>query len=167
MKSIVYKLILTFTLTFVHGAYAAAVNAQTAIKPNFVLTDLSGVKHTLANYQGKWLFINYWATWCPPCFEEVPDLINLHENRNKNDVVVIGIVFEYESLKEVTDYVDDMLITYPVALSDEAEMVGFDSVDVLPTTFIFNPAGELVRVKHGIVTPAMIEKLIGLDSPRN
>lgn len=129
--------------------------------PNFIVKDLAGVEHKLSNYKGKWVLVNYWATWCPPCLEEVPDLINLYENRRKKDVMVIGVVFDYQNLKEVTDYIDDMLITYPIVLSDNAVVSQFKTVTVLPTTFIFNPRGELVKIKHGIVTKQMIEEMAG------
>ncbi len=144
-----------------NGAFARAEAPKVAA--NFTVKDIQGVKHTLANYKGKWVLVNYWATWCPPCLEEVPDLINLHENRRKKDVVVIGVVFDYANLKEVTDYVDDMLMTYPIVLSDNAVTSQFESVSVLPTTFIFNPEGKLVKIKHGAITKQYIEKFTGPD----
>lgn len=131
--------------------------------PNFIVKDLEGVEHKLSNYKGKWVLVNYWATWCPPCLEEVPDLINLYENRRKKDVMVIGVVFDYQNLTEVTDYIDDMLITYPIVLSDNVVASQFKAVTVLPTTFIFNPRGELVKVKLGVVTKQMIEEMAGPD----
>ncbi len=158
MKSIISKIILTllFTLCFVFYA-------QSAPKANFSLVDLQGVKHELANYKGKWVLVNYWATWCPPCLEEVPDLIDLYENRKKKDVIVLGVVFDYEDVQEVTDYVDDMVMTYPIVLSDNAVVAQFQQVNVLPTTFIFNPKGTLVKVKHGAITKEYMQRFIGLD----
>lgn len=138
--------------------------AHAAKQANFSVVDLEGIKHELSNYKGKWVLVNYWATWCPPCLEEVPDLIDLYENRNKKDVVVIGVVFDYEDVQEVKDYVDDMLMSYPIVLSDNAVTAQFEDVSVLPTTFIFNPKGELVKIKHGVVTHAYMEKLIGPDT---
>ena len=144
--------------------FAPLVKADQQASAQFSLNDLHGVKHNLSNYKGKWVLVNYWATWCPPCLEEVPDLISLYENRRKKDVMVIGVVFDYENLKEVTDYVDDMLMTYPIVLSDNAVTTQFESVSVLPTTFIFNPQGKLIKTKHGIITKQYIEKMIGPDS---
>lgn len=130
---------------------------------NFSLKDTAGVKHQLSNYTGKWVLVNYWATWCPPCLEEVPDLVNLYDHRKKKDLMVIGVVFDYPSTKEVAEYVDDMLMSYPVVLGDEAVTEQIGSADVLPTTFIYNPKGELVKVKRGLITKQYIEKLIGPD----
>lgn len=162
MKQISRITFIAFTLFFfIYGVFAHAEAAKPTA--NFTVKDIQGVKHTLANYKGKWVLVNYWATWCPPCLEEVPDLINLHENRRKKDVVVIGVVFDYADLKEVTDYVDDMLMTYPIVLSDNAVNSQFESVSVLPTTFIFNPEGKLVKIKHGAITKQYVEKFIGPD----
>lgn len=130
---------------------------------DFKLIDLKGVEHRLSNYQGKWVLVNYWATWCPPCFEEVPDLISLYENRPKKDVMVLGVVFDYQDLVEVNDYIDDMVMTYPVALSENVIVQEMSVVNALPTTFIFNPKGELVMTKRGVVSVEYIEKLIGSD----
>ena len=146
------------------GFSSPLVHAEQSPTPNFLVKDLNGVQHKLSNYKGKWVLVNYWATWCPPCLEEVPDLINLYENRRKKDVMVIGVVFDYNNVKEVTDYIDDMLMTYPIVLSDNAVTAQFEPVSVLPTTFIFNPQGKLVKIKHGIVTKQYIEKMIGPDT---
>lgn len=133
---------------------------------DFKLTDLGGVEHRLSNYKGKWVLLNYWATWCSPCFDEIPDLIDLNENRPAKDVAVIGVVFDYQDLQEVADYMNDMVITYPVALSDNVTVKELAAVQALPTTFIFNPDGKLVATKRGVVTEAYIEKLIGSAKKR-
>jgi thiol-disulfide isomerase/thioredoxin len=130
---------------------------------HFVLKDMSGKKQSLEQYVGKWVFVNYWATWCPPCLEEVPDLVALYDSRKSKDVVVIGVVFDYEKVQEVTDYVNDMLISYPVVLGDDnvAEQIG--EPGVLPTTYIYNPQGVLVKTKHGKVTKQYLESFITGD----
>lgn len=132
---------------------------------NFTLKDMSGVKHQLSNYKGKWVLVNYWATWCSPCLEEVPDLVNLYDHRHKKDLMIFGVVFDYPSTKEVTDYVDDMLMSYPIVLGDDDVVDQIGKADVLPTTFIYNPKGELVKIKRGLVTRQYLEKIIGKDSP--
>ena len=70
-----------------------AVAAATERRVEFSLTDMDGKVHTLSDYQGKWVIVNYWATWCPPCLEEIPDLVDLYEE-NRDTIVVLGIAFE-------------------------------------------------------------------------
>lgn len=137
------------------------VLAESRLPINFLLKDMSGVSHQLSQYKGKWVLVNYWATWCPPCLEEVPDLVNLYDRRKKKDLMIIGVVFDYKDVKEVNEYVDDMLMSYPIVLGDDEVAAQIGPAEVMPTTFIYNPKGELVKVKRGLITKQFVEKLIG------
>ncbi len=158
-KQVLFNWLFVISLTIV----SQSAIAETTGSSNFLLKDTSGVKHQLSNYKGKWVLVNYWATWCPPCLEEVPDLVNLYDHRKKKDLMVIGVVFDYPSTKEVAEYVDDMLMSYPIVLGDDAVTSQIGSAEVLPTTFIYNPKGELVKIKRGLITKQYIEKLIGAE----
>jgi len=139
--------------------------AQGQASANFTFKDTAGVKHQLSDYKGKWVMVNYWATWCPPCLEEVPDLVNLYDRHKNKDLMVIGVVFDYSNIKEVETYVDDMLMSYPIVLGDDAVTRQIGVADVLPTTFIYNPKGELVKIKRGLITKQYIEGLIDAKKP--
>jgi thiol-disulfide isomerase/thioredoxin len=154
-----FLLSLSFLLLITTSSWGLAAETTPA---SFELKDTAGVTHKLAAYKGKWVLVNYWATWCPPCLEEVPDLVNLYDHRRKKDLMVLGVVFDYKSNKEVTDYVDDMLMSYPIVLGDDEVTAQIGRADVLPTTFIFNPQGELVKIKRGLITKQYIEKIIGV-----
>lgn len=130
-----------------------------SIATDFILNDTSGTKHTLSQYKGKWVIVNYWATWCPPCLEEVPDLVALYDKNNK-EVMVFGVVFDYENTAVVEKYVDDMLISYPIVLGNDMIRKQIGSSEVLPTTYIYNPQGQLVKAKRGIVTKKYLEAII-------
>lgn len=126
----------------------------------FILTDTAGKRHILSQYKGKWVIVNYWATWCPPCLEEVPDLVALYDSRKGKDVQMFGVVFDYENTKEVAEYVDDMLMSYPIVLGDDTVVKQIGAADVLPTTYIYNPQGELVKTKRGKVSKAYLEEIM-------
>ena len=134
----------------------AILPAQAA--EGFNLRDASGKAHVLSDYQGKWVLVNFWATWCPPCLEEIPDLIALHEKRK--DVVVIGVAIEYQNEQEVSRFVDDNLISYPIVLGDEKTIRQFGSADILPTTYIYNPQGKLVKMQRGLMTHEQMERIV-------
>lgn len=147
----IHRLLLVFFLQFVLVAHA---------EPAFVLKDTAGKQHQLQDYKGKWVLVNYWATWCPPCLEEVPDLVGLYDQRKNKDLMVIGVAFEYKSPKEVEKFVDDMLMSYPIVLGDDKVVAQIGSAQVLPTTYIYDPRGRLITVKRGLITRQYIEKLM-------
>lgn len=142
-------------------AFSQGVVAAENVTADFTVDDMSGQRHKLSNYKGKWVLVNYWATWCPPCLEEVPDLVNLYDKYRRKNLMVIGVVFDYHDVGEVKQYVDDMLMSYPIVLGDDAVTEQIGKMDVLPTTFIYNPQGKLVKIKRGIITRDYVENLMG------
>ena len=154
-KTLLRALFMVMLLSLITLAYAA---------DDFLLNDTTGKKHTLSQYKGKWVIVNYWATWCPPCLEEVPDLVALYDAHKNKDVMVFGVAFDYESANDVAKYVDDMLMSYPIVLGDDAVKKQIGSADVLPTTYIYNPQGRLVKTKRGLVTKKYLEAIIAGES---
>ena len=131
---------------------------------DFKLTDTQGQTHTLSGYKGKWVLVNYWATWCPPCLEEIPDLIALHNNK-KNNLVVIGIAMDYRNPKDVIDFADSMLVDYPIVLGNREMVRQIGPVQGLPTTYLFNPDGKMVAQQVGAITRQMVEAYIASKTP--
>jgi thiol-disulfide isomerase/thioredoxin len=149
------KLLLSLVWVFISAAWMTSYASD-----QFTFKDLAGKTHSLDQYKGKWVIVNYWATWCPPCLEEIPDLVALYDSRKNKDVMVIGVVFDYETVNTVTAYIDDMLMSYPVVLGDDKVIQQIGNADVLPTTYIYNPIGQLVKVKKGIVSRQYLETMM-------
>src|SRR5512139_1021063 len=125
----------------------------------FIFKDMRGHTQRLSDYRGKWVLVNFWATWCPPCLREVPDLIALHDAHKDKDLVVIGVALD--STKEaVQKFVAKHRVTYPVVVGDykQAEQVG--EIEGLPTTYLFDPSGKVVVTHTGVVTQAGVEEFI-------
>jgi thiol-disulfide isomerase/thioredoxin len=134
----------------------------------FTFTDHTGKKLTLSDYRGKWVLINFWATWCPPCLKEIPDLVSLYESRS--DVMVIGIAMDYSDPKTVLKYVKSMSIPYPIVLGDRKIAAQIGPVSMLPTTYVFDPSGNPAVYKVGLVSRESLEEFMRESSatkPRN
>lgn len=125
----------------------------------FEFKDMQGNTQRLNDYRGKWVLVNFWATWCPPCLEEVPDLVELHEAHKKTDLVVIGVALD-STEKSVKAFVAKRKVTYPIVLGDYdmAEQVG--QIEVLPTSYLYNPQGELVSYQEGMLSRESVESYI-------
>jgi thiol-disulfide isomerase/thioredoxin len=124
------------------------------------LSDLQGVPHKLSDYRGKWVVVNYWASWCPPCLEEIPDLIDFHERHKGRDAVVLGVDFEDIPLEQLRDFVDTMSIPYTILKERPAARTALGPVPGLPTSFIVSPDGRVAARNVGPVNIEAIEKLM-------
>jgi thiol-disulfide isomerase/thioredoxin len=143
---------LFLVMTLCPAALAPAVES-------FTLTDTDGRSHSLSAYRGKWLIVNFWATWCAPCLEEIPDLVAIKESRK--DIEVIGIAMEFQDARQVVQFADGMFVNYPIVLGDRAISRSIGQVEGLPTTFIYDPQGKLAERHVGKITRKQIERLIG------
>jgi thiol-disulfide isomerase/thioredoxin len=142
----------------VAGVLLLALATLPAASADFRLTDSDGKLHRLGDYRGKWVIVNFWATWCPPCLEEIPDLVAVTDSRK--DVQVFGVAMEFQDSKQVLQFAEGMFVNYPIVLGDRntADQVG--KVQGLPTTFIYDPQGKLVVRHVGKISRKQIERLL-------
>ena len=124
------------------------------------LTDLDGKQVKLSDYRGKWVIVNYWATWCPPCREEMPELESFHAAHEKDDAVVLGLNTEVIDKQRILDFLDENFISYPNFIVGPVAETPLGRIPGLPTTFVLTPEGELVARQVGGVTREMIENFI-------
>ncbi len=144
-------------LIFLVALFAAATNAADTV--DFTLPDLDGKQVSLSDFRGKWVIVNYWATWCPPCLEEIPGLVDLHDN-NRDKLVVLGIDHEEVNDEYLREFVESHMISYPILRMDPVPVTPLGPVLGLPTTYIISPQGEAVARQEGPVTREDIEQYI-------
>ena len=126
---------------------------------DFSLLQLNGADVSLSDYRGKWVVLNYWATWCAPCRKEIPELSALHEARA--DIVVLGLAFEDTEIESFEQFAEEFKPSYPFLLVDVyAPPEPFGAPKALPTTIILNPSGVPVKTFLGPVTMEDIESFI-------
>lgn len=126
----------------------------------FTLEDLQGKTHRLEDYRGKWVLVNFWATWCPPCLNEIPELSSLHIAHKEKDLVVIGIAMDSGSRTKIADFAEAHHISYPVVMGNRKIAAQIGRVDILPVSYIYAPTGEQVSYQAGEVTRAGVEAYI-------
>jgi thiol-disulfide isomerase/thioredoxin len=133
------------------------------------LTSIDDTQHKLSEYigKGKWVVLNIWGTRCPPCREEMPELVNFHDAHKNSDAIVLGIAIDFPSYgyakqDEVVSFADDYLIDFPVLLSDSSitQKIGLGRLEGLPTTYLFNPDGDVVGMQVGGITSKILEDFI-------
>lgn len=132
-----------------------------------LLKGIDGKQHKVSEYinQGKWVVLNIWGTRCPPCREEMPELVHFHDEHN--DAIVVGIAIDFPSYgyakqAEVASFADDYLIDFPILLSDSSitEKLGLGTLEGLPTTYIFTPEGKVAGMQVGGINQSILENFI-------
>jgi peroxiredoxin len=150
-----YRVILLLCLSFF---------VATATAKDFSFKDLNGKVQNLADYRGKWVLVNFWATWCPPCEQETPDLVALHNAHKDTDLVVVGVALD-STRASIAEFATRHKISYPLALGSytmaEAQV---GPVTVLPTSYLYDPEGKLVSYQEGLLTGKEIETYIELKN---
>lgn len=129
----------------------------------FTLADQNGKEHKLSDYRGKVVFLNFWATWCPPCKQELPDIEALYKEHQNNgdDLAVIGIVYPSSGsemdVEGIRGFLDENQISFPV-LMDEAGSVFRDyQVTGLPTTFMIDHEGNFIGYVQGALSRELMD----------
>ncbi len=124
------------------------------------LRKADGTLDNINDFKGNWIVVNYWATWCPPCLAEMPDLQSFHDKHVDGGAMVIGINAENLTQGELDDFLDSYFITYPVYSSPLIQQSELGLVPGLPTTFLVSPEGNVEARQVGSITSEMIEDFI-------
>jgi len=127
--------------------------------PSFSLPDVvSGKDVSSSEFEGKTLFVTFFATWCPPCMEEIPTLIKLQNKYKGDGFSVVGLSVDQGGAKIVKRLVKKKSINYPVMLADSITMESFGGVYGIPVSFLVNKNGNVVKKYTGYIPQSVLEK---------
>lgn len=136
------------------------------LAPDFTLVDQYGNTHTLSDYRGKVVFLNFWATWCPPCRMEMPYIEEIYNDNNQNskDVVIIGVagpnIGKEGDEEYIIQFLEDGGYTFPVLFDDTGRTMAQYGIQALPSTFIIDKDGNVIEYVRGAIDKETMEFLI-------
>ncbi|RCS29010.1 TlpA family protein disulfide reductase [Rhodanobacter denitrificans] len=141
-------------------AFGLPVQAAMPAQPTLHVATLDGKTFDLAAQRGKWVIVNYWATWCVPCIKEMPDIsrfVAAHKN-----VTAIGLAYEDSEPADIKAFLAKHPVVYPIAqVSLDQPLKDFDEPRGLPTTYVIAPDGKVAKHIVGPVTEASLEAIVG------
>jgi len=143
-------------MAFTAAALATGANA-------FDVVDTQGKEHRLDAYQGRWVVVNFWATWCVPCIQEIPEIAQFQREHPK--VVVIGIAMDAENPGKVKQFAQRVGHDYPLVLSNTKVEAQLGEPKALPWTQIYDPSGKRVYNRAGRVSKKSLEEATGSKAP--
>jgi thiol-disulfide isomerase/thioredoxin len=152
-----------FVIAFRGAAFAGALGLALAGRAlAFDVVDTDGRHHRLADYRGKWVVVNFWATWCAPCIKEIPEFVEFQ--RANAQAVVLGVALDVDDAAKTKQFAKKVGLTYPLVLGDDGTEKQFGPVKGLPTTIVFDPAGRRAWARTGTVTRKSLEDAIASAS---
>lgn len=135
--------------------------------PEFTLVDQYGKTHSISDYKGKVVFLNFWATWCPPCRAEMPYIQELYEEYSVEedpDVIILSVAFpnlgDETDVEGIKDFLQKNGYTYPVLMDEGASLQLPYYITAYPTTFIINPDGNVLGYVPGSMTKEIMQQVI-------
>jgi len=145
-------------LLFIFSSFAAGQDARKA--PELRLTDQHGRQLRLSALRGKVVLLNFWATWCPPCRAEAPELIRLQREYGARGLQVVGITYPPQTQREVRRFIRKFKINYPVVLGTKKTKALFAHSETLPLTIVIDREGNVRDLIEGILLPEEFEQRI-------
>ena len=160
-KSMLLLFALIASALFASSAFALGSGAQVK---NFTLKDLSGKNVSLDQYKGKVVVLNFWATWCPPCRNEMPEFDEMNKEFKKSGGAVLLAVNMTDGRREtkskVESFMKDAGYTMTVLLASNQELAEYFGIRYIPSTFVINGEGKLTGQIQGGTTKAAVLKLV-------
>ena len=168
-----YRLLIAAFLTVIASVYLAKQSgliastkysqpSQTQALSDARFNDLNGGEVSLKTWQNKIIVLNFWATWCPPCREEMPELSKMQDQYKNQNLVIVGL--STEDLDTTKNFISEHPVSYPVLAGDMQAMTFAESLgnnqSILPYTVLIDEKGQLVKAFFGRVNQTLLEKTI-------
>ncbi|MFP5501938.1 MAG: TlpA disulfide reductase family protein [Candidatus Sericytochromatia bacterium] len=151
-------------LTMVQNQSAEATKPANTKMPtlgkaaDFNLTSIEGKKFSLADFKGKVVILDFWATWCPPCREEIPDFIALQKQYRSQGLEIVGVSVDREGPSVVKKFGEEYGINYTSLMADDKVTAAYGGIRGLPTTFVIDRQGNIIKKYVGAQPKATFEK---------
>lgn len=130
--------------------------------PDFTLPTLDGKEVNLSQFQGQPVLINFWATWCVPCRQEMPELVRVYEAHKKEGLVVLGLNLTYsDSIPDVNVFISEFNMTFPVLLDKDGVVAEkLFQIRGVPTSIFINRDGTIERVQIGLMSAEQVDEFV-------
>jgi peroxiredoxin len=132
--------------------------AQGEKAPDFTVKTMEGKEVKLSDYEGKKVFLNFWATWCPPCKAEMPHMQSFYDDKPEN-IEILAINLE-ESNKKISEFVDQYGLTFPILMDEDGKVTETFEVYTIPTTYVLNEDGTVHQKIIGPMDEPMMNDLM-------
>jgi peroxiredoxin len=140
------------------AAFCAEVKHQPA--PAWELKDTTGKTVKLSDFKGKVVVLDFWATWCPPCRQEIPGFIDLQKKFADKGLVIVGISLDEKGPSVVTPFITKLGMNYPVVMGTQEVSEKYGDIQAIPTTFVIDRQGNIVAADEGLTGEATFESEI-------
>jgi thiol-disulfide isomerase/thioredoxin len=150
------------SVLFAQESTAVATDSAATARPApaWKLQDLAGREVSSGQFKGKVVVVDFWATWCGPCIEEIPGYIALQKKYGPDGLVIVGVSLDRRGPAHVKEFAQARGMNYILVMGDEAVVEAFGNFQAIPTTFLISREGRILNQKTGAAPAAEYEKLV-------
>jgi cytochrome c biogenesis protein CcmG/thiol:disulfide interchange protein DsbE len=134
--------------------------AEGTAAPAFTLPSLDGRSVSLADFKGKVVIVNFWATWCPPCRAEIPDFVRFQSKYRDRGLAIVGLAMDAGGARDVRPFAEEMNINYTMLLGNDDIAQAYGGIVGIPTTFVVDRSGTIVKKFIGYTAPKVWEETL-------